>query len=644
VTSYSDHEAFRVAGRGQPPLRRLVYYARPFVPLILLAILLGSVLSGARTARAYLMKPMFDEVLLPAAELGAVPEPGSLLSSIPGVGALVGEEEVAPEKPISEDEARRHARLQSVLDAFGRIILATLVLVVAMPLALFFREVVTAYVLGRIDLAMKVDICAKVLALPLSFHQQRQRGDTVQRILGDASSAHRALDLIFHDFFEAVLMILVGAAMLVFISWKLSLVTLAVGPLIGLVIGGFSRRIRKTARKRQEQSADVTQRLLEILAGIKVVKAFRAEREENRAFAGASFKLFRRSLRVVRQRVLARSLVDALNNFTMLGVMILGIWLVIAGRWGLSAGDLAAFVTVTVTVYRPVRTLARGWVRVVDAMPSAERYFEVLDTPVEIQDAPDAVAIERHRESVRFRDVSFSYGREPVLERVNLDAKAGEMIAIVGPTGAGKTTLTDLLLRLYDPDGGAIEIDGVDLRRIQRDSLLDQTAVVTQEPFLFDGTIRENIRYGRFDADDEEVLAAARAAHVEEFAAELDDGYETEVGAAGTLLSGGQRQRITIARAILRNPAILILDEATSSLDSKAERYVQEALEALLPGRTVFVIAHRLSTVRSADKIIVLEAGRVSQSGTHEELLAAGGLYRELIELQRSGERMASLN
>ena len=580
--------------------------------------------------RAFLIKPVLDEIILPGQDIENI---GSSFGSLlPGSGSA--EAEAAPETTLDPEQRER---LQGVLDALVKVVGIALAIVVLAPLLMYFREVTVQYVLGRIDLAMKVDICAKVLALPLSFHQSRQRGDTVQRILGDASGAHRALDLLFGDFLESVLMIFVGAAMLIYISWELALVTAVVGPLIALVITSFSRRIRRSAKKRQEQSADVTQRLLEILAGIKVVKAFRAEHQENRAFAGASDKLFRRSMKVVRQRVLARSLIDGLNQTVIIGVILLGMWVVLTGRWGLTVGDLSAFVTVTMTLYKPVRSISRGWVRVLDSLPAAERFFEVLDTPVGIRDEDDAIAVERHRDSVRFDDVSFSYGREPVLHHIDLEAKAGEIVAIVGRTGSGKTTLTDLLLRLYDPQEGRIEIDGVDLRHIQRDPLLDQIAVVTQDPFLFDGTIRENILYGRPDATEDEVLAAARAANVDEFVGQLERGYETEVGVAGTLLSGGQRQRITIARAILRDPAILILDEATSSLDSKAERMVQGALEALLPGRTVFVIAHRLSTVRNADKIIVLEDGRITQSGTHEELVAKGGLYQELVELQVRG-------
>jgi subfamily B ATP-binding cassette protein MsbA len=639
VSQFSEHEAIRPTGSGQSAPRRLLRYARPFVGLILLSMLLGAALSGVNSLRAFLIKPVLDEVILPGKDLEHAGR--SITAMLPDLGfgraeQAADEKAAAPEAPEKLDPEQR-AQLQSVLDSLAKVIALSLAIVVLAPLLMYLRELVVQYVLGRINLAMKVDICSKVLALPLSFHQSRHRGDTVQRVLGDAGVAQQALDLLFGDFLEGVMTILVGAAVLFYISWELSLVTAVVGPLIALVIGGFSSNIRRSARKRQEQSADVTQRLLEILAGIKVVKAFRAEDEEYRAFASASRGLFRRSMRVVRQRVLARSLIDGMNQSIIIGVVLLGLWVVLTERWGLTPGDLAAFVAVTATLYRPVRTLARGWVRVLDSVPAAERFFEVFDTPEEIHDDADAIPIGRHRDSIRFRDVSFSYGREPVLSHVSLDVKAGEVVAIVGRTGAGKTTLTDLLLRLYDPQQGSIEIDGVDLRHVQRDSLLDQIAVVTQDPFLFDGTIRQNILYGRPGAREDEVLAAARAAHVDEFVGQLEDGYDTEVGVAGTRLSGGQRQRITIARAILRDPAILILDEATSSLDSKAERRVQDALEALLPGRTVFVIAHRLSTVRGADKIVVLEGGSISQCGTHDELLARGGLYRELVELQMRG-------
>jgi ABC-type multidrug transport system fused ATPase/permease subunit len=251
-----------------------------------------------------------------------------------------------------------------------------------------------------------------------------------------------------------------------------------------------------------------------------------------------------------------------------------------------------------------------------------------------VADVPDAVRLDGVREGIRIAGVCFSYGREPVLRNVSLEVGAGEVVAIVGPTGAGKTTLADLLPRFYDPDAGSIEIDGIDVRRIQRSSLLAHIAVVTQEPFLFAGSIRDNLRYGRPDASDAEIEAAARAAHVDEFVATLPGGYETDVGDAGVMLSGGQRQRITIGRAILKNPAILIFDEATSALDAKSERFVHEAIESLLSGRTVFIIAHRLSTIRHADKIAVMKNGAIVGLGTHGELMAEEGLYRELMAIQ----------
>jgi ABC-type multidrug transport system fused ATPase/permease subunit len=331
---------------------------------------------------------------------------------------------------------------------------------------------------------------------------------------------------------------------------------------------------------------------------------------------------------------MSRSMVELLNQTMTFGALLVGI--AVMGLWNISIGDLVAFALLSSQAYRPVKKLARNWNSLMEAEASAERFFAVMDTPVHVRDARDAVAIGPVSRSVAMRGVWFSYdGVEPVLRDVSFEARAGEVVALVGPTGAGKTTLADLLLRFYDPDRGRIEIDGIDLRSITRDSLLAQMAVVTQEPFLFDGTIRENLRYARPDATEDEVRAAAVAAHVDEFVRDLPKGYDTEVGTTGVRLSGGQRQRVTIGRAILKDPSILILDEATSSLDSKSEKLVQEAIDSLLGGqRTVFVIAHRLSTIRRADRILVLEGGRITQHGSHADLMARGGLYRELVELQ----------
>jgi subfamily B ATP-binding cassette protein MsbA len=599
------------------------------VGVVLIALLCSLAYAGGRTLRAYLMKPLMDEVLIPAGDLASTesfgwPLLGSGEQDLPEPPAKADELEAGPAGP--DPEALRRSLWQ--------VLMAGLVIVLLIPVTHFGKDYLVQYTLGRILVDIQQALCRKLLALPLRFHHARQRGETLSRVMNDAGRAHVALQLVFADVFQSLIGLVVGFAVLLSISWQLTLIMGLVAPAVMAVVGFFGQRIRKSAKRRQETLGNVTQRLVEILAGIKVIQAFHGETREAVAFGAENQRFFRRNMKVVKNRVLSRSVIEGLNNAIGICVLMLGVLLVLDARWGLTQGDLAAFVTVMFTTYRPTKDLTKGWAQLMDALPSAERFFELLDEPPGVEDAPDAVSIEGVHQGIRIRKVSFSYGREPVLRNVSIDVQAGEVIAIVGRTGAGKTTLADLLLRFHDPDAGSIEVDGRDLREIDRASLLDHVAVVSQDPFLFSGTIGENIRYARPDASLEDVERAARAAHVDEFVRTLPDGYDTQVGESGVQLSGGQRQRVTIARAILKDPAILIFDEATSSLDSKSERFVQEAIESLLSGRTVFVIAHRLSTIRHADKIVVLEDGTVSAIGSHDELLASGGLYRDLIALQ----------
>ncbi len=617
---------------------RLLGYARPYAAVIAVALVCGLVYAGGRNLRAWLAKPLMDEVFLAAPEATPAAEQPHWLSRVPIPFAGAPSASPSPGEPARAAGPppvdRAAAEKERAYRGLRKLILLGLVVILVIPFTHFGREYLFQWTLGRVLVDIQQDLCRKLLVLPLRFHHDRSRGDTLSRVMNDVGRSHTALDLLFADVVQDVLAIVVGLGVLLSLSWQLTLVSLGIAPLVMGVIAIFGRRIRKSAKRRQETLGDVTQRLVQILSGIKVIQAFRGEAHEAGAFQRENRRFFRRSMKVAKNRVLSRTVVEGLNNAIGVAVIFVGAVVVLEGWWGLTPGDISAFLTVMLTTYGPTKNITKGWTQLMDALPSAERFFELLDEPPGILDAPDAVRLHGVQRGIRISKVSFSYGREPVLRDVSLDVQPGEVVALVGRTGAGKTTLADLLLRLHDPESGSIEIDGVDLRRIQRDSLLDHIAVVTQEPFLFPGTIRDNIRYGRPGAPDEDVERAARAAHVDEFVQTLPQGFDTEVGDAGVKLSGGQRQRITIARAILKNPSILVFDEATSSLDAKSERYVQEAIDRLLGGRTVFVIAHRLSTIRHADKIVVLEHGVVSAVGSHDELVAGDGLYRELVALQ----------
>ena len=613
---------------------RLLRYVRPYLGILALAIVCSLVYAGARNARNYLVKPLFDDVILPQYKSGSPADMGAWFRNLGEFTKPQGSGETAEIPATAEDAESREELAEGVGENLFKVLLAGLLIVLVLPVSHFGQVYLAQYTMGRALVDIQQELCAKLLALPLGFHNRTSRGETLSRTTNDATRAHFALDLLFADTIQSVLALIISVAFLFSISWQLTLTTFTVAPLISGLIAVFGRRIRKSAKRRQESQANVTQRLVQILAGIKVIKAFRTQEVEESAFQNENLRYFRRNMKVVLNRTLARTSVEGLNNTIGIGIILAGAALVMNQMWGLTLGSLAAFVLVMQATYRPKKDLSKGWTHLMEAAPSAERFFELMDTAPDVADIPGALRLQGVREGIRISDVCFSYGREPVLQNVSLEVGAGEVVAIVGPTGAGKTTLADLLPRFYDPDSGSIEIDGVDLRRIERASLLSHIAVVTQEPFLFAGSIWDNLRYGRPDASRAEIEAAAHAAHVDEFVETLPRGYDTDVGDAGVMLSGGQRQRITIGRAILKNPAILIFDEATSSLDAKSERYVHQAIESLFAGRTVFIIAHRLSTIRHADKIAVLKKGSVVGLGTHQELMTEEGLYQELMSIQ----------
>jgi subfamily B ATP-binding cassette protein MsbA len=497
-------------------------------------------------------------------------------------------------------------------------------------LATYGQSYLTAWSGQRLIATLRVRLFERTMRMPMDEFDKWRPGEFIARFNNDLTLMTDALSVALPQFFVAVVTLVGSVATMLYVDWLLSLFLFVFAPVVNFVVAFFTRMISTSTKRAQERIADLSANLTEVLQGQRIVKAFGREAYEVERFERSNDDYFGAFMKVLQLGQTQTPIVSMIVTIALLAIMAFSVREAIVGR--MTSGQVFQFWTLVVLAINPLNRLAAFIGDISKGLVGASRVFEILDLPVEIDDAPGGLAPARIDGELRFEHVNFAYSRDgaAVLLDLNATAEAGEIVALVGPSGAGKTTIVNLVPRFYEPQSGRITLDGVDLREYRLDALRRSIAIVPQEPLLFSGTVAENIRYGRLDATQEEVEAAAREANAEEFVLDLPLGYATPVGERGLRLSGGQRQRISIARAVLRDPRILILDEATSALDSHSERLIEAALDRLLPGRTTLIVAHRLSTIRRANKILYIEAGRVLEVGSHEDLISQGGAYAAL--------------
>ena len=590
-------------------IRNLFPFTRPYLPLLALALVLLTISGALEALIVLLLEPVIN--LWSGAGTTRISQFDFLRNLLDFLPSLLG-----------LDQGNELVGIALLLVLFSLI----------KGLSLYLSEYLMVYSGQKVVAQLRKTLFAGLLDHSLSFYTRHSTGHLMARIVSDTERLQEAVSKQLADGFRQLILLVTFLTVVFVIDWKLSLFSLAVLPVVLWLTVKMGKRVHRLTWDGQQRVADLSHSLQEAIAGQRIVKAFGMESYERERFRGLADRLVSINLKNTRVTALSSPLMEFIGYLVFAPFLLYINWQIASG---VSLGAFVAFVVALFKLYEPLRKLSRMHLHFQQAFACASRIFELLQLPPEIQDRPGAADLAPFRRELRFQDVNFSFGEDvPVLTSINLTIRRGEIVAVVGKSGAGKSTLASLILRFYDVTEGRVTIDGSDLREVTQASVRRQIALVSQDTFLFNDTVRNNIAYGRKNCRFDRILEASRAANCHDFVEGFPQGYDTVIGERGHRLSGGQRQRIAIARAVLKGAPILILDEATSALDGASEKLVQEALNRLMSHCTTLVIAHRLSTVRRADRIIVLDGGRIVERGVHADLMARAGIYRQLYQLQ----------